>query len=519
MPNIELPPTPAGDEAAQLQQMYRYLYQLAEDLRISLNATGGNELSDDEMQVMQGIIGGEPGKSTPQGMESLKSLIIKTAEYVQNSIQDFRTSFIGETAANGQFGEYVRRTQLDVDVTPTGVTQNYTFREIIQGLRTYEVNAKNYIKTGLLRTVDSLPVYGVAIGKDIVTFSEDGTETYNDGNKVAELTADELSFWQGGSKIASYKGNRISFLYNSQEVMYIANGKLYCAGDFELTTGKNLKVQATNFLIDSANKKMVSGDWTFDDKGMKFNDDDMPYTFQISSEADRQAGSTGISMQFGTGYGEMLLNALCQAIYHTEGGTVTTRRGIMRFRIEDKPDFQEGNVTVSGLNEKIYGYGRISFGDNDYPAKRIFVTAIRGFRTTDGRGAVLIAPNPSDSEAKYGVYIGDKLDGNQHVIRFYKSTSVDRMEFYGDLYGSILCSQYPNTNFNAITTDGKYWVAMDSMTNGPSGVTYGVDELEVTNIGNGAKIFQRLWHDGAIYMRTCSLNTWGSWYKFTGTAV
>ena len=175
MLNIELPPQLNGDEAAQLQQVWSYLYQLATDMNINLAGIGGNDLTDDERQVMQGITGGGEGEAATSEIESLKSLIIKTADYVQNTIAEFRTSFIGEATASGQFGEYVRNTRLDVEVTPEHVQQNYSFREIIQGLKTYEINAKNYIKTGLLRTVNSLPVYGVAIGKDVVTFSQDGT--------------------------------------------------------------------------------------------------------------------------------------------------------------------------------------------------------------------------------------------------------------------------------------------------------------------------------------------------------
>lgn len=247
---IDTPPTLVGDEKAQLQQLWSYLYQMSQAMNNNLEAIGGNELTDSERQVMQKILTGDELSSGMNEMETLKSLIIKTADFVQTSLTEYRLNLLGSTVASGQFGRYVRNTGLDVEVNPEGITQNYSFQEIVQGLKHYEINAKNYIKTGLLRTVSSIPVYGVAIGKDVVTFDENGTETYVDGNKVAELTADELSFWQNGVKVAGYTGSRISFYYNGTECFYILNGKLYCNNDLTLASGKMLIINSSNLKMD-----------------------------------------------------------------------------------------------------------------------------------------------------------------------------------------------------------------------------------------------------------------------------
>ena len=224
---IENPPALQGDEMSQLQQLYRYLYRMSEAINNNLQAIGNNELTDGERIIMRTIIeNGETPEFAWQEAQTLKSLIIKTADFVQTKISEYRMNLLGETVASGQFGRYVRNTGLDVVVNPEGITQNYSFQEIIQGSRIFEINSKNYIKCGLLRTVQMIPVYGVAIGKDIVTFSQDGTETYNDGNKVAELTSDELSFYQNGVKIASYKGNKIQFFQNGYHVMDLTKDAL-----------------------------------------------------------------------------------------------------------------------------------------------------------------------------------------------------------------------------------------------------------------------------------------------------
>ena len=325
---IEYPQKPNGNELQQLQQMYGYLYTMAETLNRNLAQIGGNELTEAEMKIMRDVIG-EPAESdgvrqVAAEAETLKSMIIKTAEFVRTELQEYNIRLMGGVEAEGQLGKYVRKTKLDVDITPEGIQQKFSFAEIIQGLKTYEINSKNYIYSGLLRTVNGIPVYGVAVGKDIVTFTQDGEEVYTDGNKVAEFTADALTFYQNSAAVAKYTSsgielygagnkaivitsNRISF-YNrvnnaDVEVMYITGGKIYAAKDMSINSGAglliesggkldvksggnmnvksggNLKVESggtldvnsNNFVLSSANKKMSVGNWTFDQYGVNCN--------------------------------------------------------------------------------------------------------------------------------------------------------------------------------------------------------------------------------------------------------
>ena len=342
---VELPRLPAGTEKEQLQTLYSYLYQMAETLNNNLAEIGGAELTDSERVIVNGIIGDGTAEAMNEA-ESLKSLIIKTAEFVQSQLNEYRMHLLGEYVAEGKFGKYVRKTGLDVDVTPTGITQNYTFQEIIQDLKRYEVNAKNYIKTGLLRTVSSVPVYGVAIGKDVVTFSTDGTETYNDGNKVAELTADELSFWQNSVKIASYTGSKITFYYNGNDAFYIQNGKIYCNGDLEIMTGKKLKVgsgasidinasgnlkltgstveiksgstidiDSNNFKINSTNRYMQCNNASFGQYGMSLVMPDTNLTHKIFAIGDYGSSSNSYPAISIYGYQAKSVSGVSQGLY------------------------------------------------------------------------------------------------------------------------------------------------------------------------------------------------------------
>ena len=378
---IELPKTPSGEPEEQLRQLYSYLYQMAEALNSNLAEIGGSELTDLERSQIREVIG--DGEYTPADerseAETLKSLIIKTASFVQSSMTQYRTKLLGEYVAEGKFGKYVRITGLDVDVTPTGITQNYTLQEIIQGLKTYEVNAKNYIKTGYLRTENMIPVYGVAIGKDIVTFSTDGEETYHDGNKVAELTADELSFWQNEQKIASYKGNRISFYYNNAEVFYISAGKIYCVNDLELSTGKKLIITTENFSIDGNGNVDIRGDvQILGGKGLSvktggtFTVDSGNFSIDASGNVMLKGGAEIISgeslaVKAGGAFtvdsgnfsidssGNVVLKGTAEiirlkAVTGITGGTVTLDSGY--FSIDSS-----GNVVLKGTAEIISGNG------------------------------------------------------------------------------------------------------------------------------------------------------------------
>ena len=255
---IELPPELRGTTEEQLKEIRSYLYRIATALNTN-QALAGSEtvsLTDDERVLMENISRANAGASgvyQPAGRyaeaETLKSLIIKTAQFVKNVQDNYNLILYGEESAQSDFGTWNRKKGLRVDVTPDGIKQTYSYAEIIKGLKEYAINAKCYIKTGYLHDDDQeLPVYGVAIGKDIVTFSEDGSETYVDGNKVAELTADELAFYQNETKVASYTGSKLSFYNNGVEVMYIQNGKLYAAGGLEITSAQGIKMTSSGFV-------------------------------------------------------------------------------------------------------------------------------------------------------------------------------------------------------------------------------------------------------------------------------
>ena len=248
---IELPSQPSGSTEEQLVKLYSYLYQMAKMMNLNLEEIGDTTLSDAELELMNQLTvnhqTSQTDETVPPGYnykehQTLKSLIIKTADFVKTAVDAYRITLFGEEKASSEFGTYLQKKGVKVDVTPDGVKQTYSFSEVVKGLKNFEINAKNYIKTGYLRTENSTPIYGVAIGKDVVTFADNGAETYHDGNKVAELTDDALSFFQNGTIVAKYAGTKTSFYSGGTEVMYIQNGKIYSTIDLEIASGKKIKL-------------------------------------------------------------------------------------------------------------------------------------------------------------------------------------------------------------------------------------------------------------------------------------
>lgn len=375
---IDLPQTPQGTAEEQLRQMYSYLYRMAEALNHNLSEIGSMDLTDDERIIMQQITAEEEGAEAAaydwQGKESLKSLIIKTAEFVQNKLDNYRLNLLGEYVTEGKFGKYVRNTSLKVDVTPSGIQQDYTFEEVVQGLKNYTVNAKNYIKTGMLRTVGGVPVYGVAIGKDVVTFSEDGTETYNDGNKVAELTADELSFYQSGNKVASYTGSEIIFYQNNTAKVKIdSTGITFLNGTTKLAEVLNtaLKFYYNGTLrtqIDTDGVSLLNGNtllakFTNNRIGFYSNGAEIMYidntgkinttgSLKISSGGTFEVDSTNFKIDSATkmvttGDWKLFQNGLVKKYYHDY---LQKNIGIA---FGDYPAFMEDNIEVVGFTSNI----------------------------------------------------------------------------------------------------------------------------------------------------------------------
>ena len=204
-PNIQ-----GKTEAEQLSQMKSYLHQLVDQLTWALNTAESYQSGNTAAPVVYK----QSNNATPQEAEdtfnSIKSLIIKSADIVKAYETTIFSDFNGKYFAESDFGTYIEDTNKKVAENSKGVTEYYTnIQTISNRLDDVEEDVRKtnaYIKRGHL--------YYDNTGKSVVGI-EVG-ETNEDGNflKYARFISDRLSFYD----------------MNGDEVAYIGAGCLYVNG-------------------------------------------------------------------------------------------------------------------------------------------------------------------------------------------------------------------------------------------------------------------------------------------------
>ena len=217
-PNIQ-----GKTEAEQLVQVKSYLHQLVEQLNWSLNTInsyqGGNTSAP---LVYRGGANGETTQNAEDVFNSIKALIIKSADIVKAYETTIFSDFNGMYFADSSFGAYIDLTKRTVEENSKGVKENYSRVEAIDGRVDGvedEIRTTNaYIHRGLLENGK----YGIEVGET----TENGAFL-----KYARFTADRLSFFDA----------------NDTEVAYIGAGCLYVNGKTVFLG----EIQLGNYITDT----------------------------------------------------------------------------------------------------------------------------------------------------------------------------------------------------------------------------------------------------------------------------
>lgn len=210
--DIRLPNINSANEQGQLSQMRSYLYQLVEQLNWALNTVQDGAVQTVVQPMTAPTASGTAAaeQEAQDTFNSIKSLIIKSADIVNAYYETMRLRMDGEYVAESDFGVYRRTTAAELSATTDSVNQLYTDLQSVEetaegaydGVRAVTAN----IKTGLLYTNESgVPVYGLEVGQRNV---ENGVESFR---KYARFTANRLSFYD----------------QNDTEVAYISDYKLF----------------------------------------------------------------------------------------------------------------------------------------------------------------------------------------------------------------------------------------------------------------------------------------------------
>lgn len=208
--DIRYPNITGKDSEAQLIQVKSYLHQLVGQLNWALkNVEGGTSGSEAYMDKGTASTGGPDAKSQAT-FNSIKSLIMKSADIVNAYYQEINRRLEGVYVAESDFGVYVEQTSQQIEENSTSIDQLYTnLQQIItdiEGMEHSLIGVEAHIRSGLLYyDEDGVPIYGLEIGQKTEI---DGEEVFN---QFARFTAEKLSFYDS----------------NGNEVAYISDKKLY----------------------------------------------------------------------------------------------------------------------------------------------------------------------------------------------------------------------------------------------------------------------------------------------------
>ena len=211
------PPVLMGDEKEQLVQLRRYLSTMSDQLNMALMSISIEQMAPETQQTIR-----QAETQTAKNYESLKSMIVKTAEVVRHEMDEITTRLEDHyDALSSQFGEYQRDLVSTITATANGILQDYHYEERITGLEgeaddteVFKRRLDQYIFSGLVDEVNGK--YGIAIGEDITSYDAQGNPYINSNRKTATFTMDELAFWHGEIKMAWFTDN----------VMHIAHGEV-----------------------------------------------------------------------------------------------------------------------------------------------------------------------------------------------------------------------------------------------------------------------------------------------------
>ena len=205
--DIPRPNITATTEAGGLEQVRSYLYQMAEQLNYALN-TVETKMETVVLETSKQVSSDPTPEETLKNFSSIKALIIKSADIVDEYYDKISKRLEGKYVASGDFGEFKENTSATLEANSKSIgTVFENLQQITSALEDIQdqySDTKAYIRAGVLYE-DEYPIYGIEIGQ---TTTANGEEVFN---KFARFSAEKLSFFNA----------------YGQEMGYISDSTLY----------------------------------------------------------------------------------------------------------------------------------------------------------------------------------------------------------------------------------------------------------------------------------------------------
>lgn len=201
---IESPPVMTTGNA-DLDKINSYLFRTLRILGDAINGLSVDQLvSEGGADSYKSINTGVKKEQTTNKNEydTLKSLIIKTADVIRSEVDVLFSNLSGQYVAQSEFGEYKLATNNAIEANSTGIQQNYTYLAELSAAteqhNVYITQTQAYIRTGLLDDAGGEPIYGVEIGQQ-----NEGEAPFK-----ARITAQQMGFFQGNTEVAHVSNGR-----------------------------------------------------------------------------------------------------------------------------------------------------------------------------------------------------------------------------------------------------------------------------------------------------------------------
>lgn len=237
--NLSMPPSSID------KKTYEYLFGMAQQLNIALNALDESNLSPSVANALaSGAKASSEVASLPSQYNTLRSMIVKTANTIRSEMDKLSVSLEGTYVAQSDFGSYVQELSSYIEANPEALTQYYKFASDLQAnldevdvaFETYKTSTEGYIRTGIVYYEDEIPVYGVAVGQNLTSTTIDGEEVIDRRDFRATFTAKKLSFWQDETEVAYVSNNKL----NINEVDILNSMRL---GNWDISTSNGLAIK------------------------------------------------------------------------------------------------------------------------------------------------------------------------------------------------------------------------------------------------------------------------------------
>ena len=219
--DLRFPNITATSAEGQMAQMQSYMHQLVQQLNWALNTIGDAQSGNTSNIVINKPSEEISAKESEDTFNSIKALIIKSADIVKAYEETMKTSYKGEYVAVSDFGTYMADTDRMIEENSNGTSERFTKVEtIIDGLDKDVKETNAYIDKGLLGYHERLKkeVYGIAVGqtddngafKKYAWFISEGLCLFDENdNEVAYVSQNKLHIkdaqFYGTVKFGGYK--------------------------------------------------------------------------------------------------------------------------------------------------------------------------------------------------------------------------------------------------------------------------------------------------------------------------